>query len=189
MLFLLFGFGFLIIIVVLVRSTIQSAYLENYQFIDIVIAKFKEKHKNLTDADIELVIKGLKNYFYISSRSSDIIILPSIVLDDLWHEFILYSKEYNSFCNEAFGRFLHHSPNDTKSFDVDMARFLAWEESCKLEGLNPSTTSELPLIFKIDELLKIKNGLYYSVSKERYWYKRKYERLEKERASNCASCG
>jgi len=186
---LLLFFGFLIIIVFIVRSKVQDAYLEKYQFPETVIAKFKEKHKTLTDADIELVQEGLRKYFYISSHSSDIVIMPSVVVDDLWHEFILYSKEYNSFCRQAFGRFLHHSPNDTKTFDVDMARFLAWEKSCKLEGLNPFTTSELPSIFKIDEQFNIKNGLYYSVSKERYWYRRYYEKLEEERANSCGSCG
>jgi hypothetical protein len=32
------------------------------------------------------------------------------VADDLWHEFILYTKNYEQFCRKAFGRFLHHTP-------------------------------------------------------------------------------
>ena len=164
----------IVFILIKMRSKRRNEYIENYQFPDIILAKFTEKHKDLTDADIKLVIKELKKYFYLSSLSSDILIMPSIVLDDLWHEFILYTKEYNSFCNKAFGSFLHHSPNDTMSFDIELARFLIWEKSCKLEGLDPSSTSTstLPCMFKIDEVLKIKDGLYYAAIKEKYWYQK-----------------
>lgn len=31
-------------------------------------------------------------------------------LDDLWHQHILFAKDYQSMCQNVFGRFLHHSP-------------------------------------------------------------------------------
>ena len=31
--------------------------------------------------------------------------MPSQVTDDLWHEFILYTRNYEDFCRRAFGRF------------------------------------------------------------------------------------
>ena len=195
MFMLLFIFGLIILFLVVLHiyhiytSRKRDAYLENYNFPEPIINKFKAKHSSLSDEDIALVIKGLKNYFYISSHSNGVLIMPSIVIDDLWHEFLLYSKEYRSFCDNTFGHFFHHSPNDTKLFNVDMARFLAWEKSCKLEGLSPFETSELPLIFEIDKLLKIEDGLHYDVTKERYWYNKYFEKLEEERKSNCASCG
>ena len=167
----------------------QDEFLENYNFPEMIIEKFKEKHPSLSDEDIALVIKGLKNYFYISSHSRDVVIMPSIILDDLWHEFMLYTKEYEYFCDNAFGKFFHHSPNDTKLFDVDMARFLAWEKSCELEELSPSQTSQLPLIFEIDKLLNIKDGLHYDVTKEKYWYNKYFQKLEEERRNSCGSCG
>ncbi len=36
--------------------------------------------------------------------------MPSQVADDLWHEFILYTRDYDAFCRRAFGGFLHHTP-------------------------------------------------------------------------------
>jgi hypothetical protein len=36
--------------------------------------------------------------------------MPSQVADDLWHEFILFTKNYDAFCRQAFGGFFHHSP-------------------------------------------------------------------------------
>lgn len=36
---------------------------------------------------------------------------PSEMIDDGWHTFLLYTKEYAAFC-EQLGRFVHHSPAD-----------------------------------------------------------------------------
>ena len=188
--FIVFGLMVLFIVVLHInKSRERDAYLESYNFPEPIINKFKEKHSSLSDEDIALVIKGLKNYFYISSHSNGVLIMPSIVIDDLWHEFLLYSREYRSCCDNAFGDFFHHSPNDTKLFNVEMARFLAWEKSCELEGLSPFETFKLPLIFEIDKLLKIKDGLHYDITKERYWYNKYFEKLEEERRSSCGSCG
>lgn len=35
--------------------------------------------------------------------------MPSQIVDDLWHEFILYTRDYQKFCRWAFGRLLHHT--------------------------------------------------------------------------------
>lgn len=31
-------------------------------------------------------------------------------MDDLWHTFLLFTREYQTFCQENFGRFIHHVP-------------------------------------------------------------------------------
>lgn len=35
---------------------------------------------------------------------------PSLLVDNAWHEFILFTRLYHNFCNEHFGRYIHHSP-------------------------------------------------------------------------------
>lgn len=35
----------------------------------------------------------------------------STVIDEFWHTFIIYTKEYHKFCKEVAGRFIHHVPN------------------------------------------------------------------------------
>lgn len=39
---------------------------------------------------------------------------PSYNVDMAWHEFILFTKKYEEFCNLNFGRFIHHTPEDNK---------------------------------------------------------------------------
>lgn len=37
-------------------------------------------------------------------------------LDKVWHEFILFTKEYHEFCETFFGGYLHHIPCSEKEF-------------------------------------------------------------------------
>lgn len=32
-------------------------------------------------------------------------------IDQMWHEFILFTKDYCQFCEDYFGEYLHHMPN------------------------------------------------------------------------------
>lgn len=55
-------------------------------------------------------------------------------IDDMWHTFLLFTKEYASFCKNYLGRYFHHAPttNAQKSaltendFEVDFYRFLSF---------------------------------------------------------------
>lgn len=31
-----------------------------------------------------------------------------IIMDDMWHAFVLWTKFYTSFCEDAFGKYIHH---------------------------------------------------------------------------------
>src|SRR5579864_3397426 len=32
-------------------------------------------------------------------------------IDDMWHEFILFTRDYTDFCQQYFGEYVHHLPN------------------------------------------------------------------------------
>ena len=36
-------------------------------------------------------------------------------VDSVWHEFILFTREYADFCQAAFGAFIHHVPRTSRS--------------------------------------------------------------------------
>lgn len=36
----------------------------------------------------------------------------SVIVDSVWHNHILFTKDYTEFCLEVFGHYLHHEPND-----------------------------------------------------------------------------
>jgi hypothetical protein len=32
-------------------------------------------------------------------------------IDEMWHEFILFTEDYTNFCHQYFGEYIHHFPN------------------------------------------------------------------------------
>jgi len=46
---------------------------------------------------------------------------PSPRVDDAWHEFVLCTRLYRDFCEDHFGRFIHHDPGG--SDDANQRQF------------------------------------------------------------------
>lgn len=54
-------------------------------------------------------------------------------IDQMWHVFLLYTKDYMAFCDDFFGEYLHHLPDlvdkmetDNDSFGDNLERFLSY---------------------------------------------------------------
>jgi hypothetical protein len=61
----------------------------------------------------DLVETGLRQWLRCAGaalRDDKIIVMPSHAVDEAWHGFILCTAAYARFCDEAYGRFLHHHP-------------------------------------------------------------------------------
>lgn len=35
---------------------------------------------------------------------------PMFIIDEMWHTFILVTRDYMAFCDRMFGRYIHHAP-------------------------------------------------------------------------------
>ena len=154
--------------------------------------KLRKRRPELTAKDCQLVGNGLRQFFMAYLKSGHrFVAMPSQVADDLWHEFILYTKNYDEFCRQAFGRFLHHTPavvisgvigagDMKKTGDMSQARDVVpagevsrdhnraniglrrcWWYTCREENINPGKPSRLPLLFALDSKLKIADGFHY----------------------------
>ena len=55
-----------------------------------------------------MLIETLKFLYLVAHRQQRL--TPSMAVDLTWHEFILFTRCYAAFCQEKFGRFIHHSP-------------------------------------------------------------------------------
>lgn len=144
----------------------QEFFIDNYKFPYGVENMLKEIYQHLSDEDIQIVLEGLKEYFklyVVSSRR--VIVIPSRLIDRAWFEFMQSEQEYNKFCQQAFGFFLHHSPlvkiqknvtdNDLKAL---------WTLACDREGIDPNNPNKLPLIFSLDTQFNIDDGLKYGLN-------------------------
>jgi hypothetical protein len=123
-----------------------------------------EKHRGIERKDSALVSRGLRQFFiaYLMSGRR-YVSMPSQVADDLWHEFILYTREYEAFCRQAFGTFLHHTPavvlGAQRKNNEGLRR--VWWYCCKYENISPFRPTRLPLLFALDAKLNIPDGFIY----------------------------
>lgn len=60
-----------------------------------------EKCFNELIAFLKSQVDPSKHQFQSISKEADL----------LWHQFILFTREYEAFCKENFGEFIHHSPS------------------------------------------------------------------------------
>ncbi len=126
--------------------------------------KLRARHPQLTLKDCQLVAHGLRQFFLAHLKSGrQFVAMPSQVVDDLWHEFILYTRNYEHFCRRAFGRFMHHTPavalGGAHPQNEGLRR--CWWHACREENINPLAPTRLPLLFALDAKLHIPNGFSY----------------------------
>lgn len=149
-----------------VSTTRRSAFIREYKFPITIRNKVAQVYPHLSHSELDQVIRGLRDYFHISTLSRrKIVAMPSQVVDVAWHEFILFTRDYARFCTKALGRFLHHTPAEAmKSKDSAQAGLKrTWRIACHREHINPFSPKRLPVIFALDSRLKIPDGFHYEL--------------------------
>jgi hypothetical protein len=146
------------------RDYARAEYIRTYMFPAGLFAKLLERRPALDQKEQQLVARALRQFFLAHLKSGrNFVSMPSQVADDLWHEFILYTRQYQDFCHNAFGRFLHHTPavvlGPDKQNNTGLRR--VWWHACLEENINPRTPTRLPLLFALDEKLKVEGGFHY----------------------------
>ena len=92
--------------------TYEAPYLEE-KLLERVVFVSQEKYQEAFDE--------FKKYIYLVKINKDKpIAMVSKQVDEVWHQFILFTQEYHEFCRNIFGKYLHHIPK-TKSKPLDKA--------------------------------------------------------------------
>lgn len=120
-------------------------YIDTYVFPKRIHQTLTAKHPHLTTKQIDLVIEGLRHFFKMNAINQSVTIgemvaMPSQVIDDAWHEFILFTRNYEQFSKQAFGKFLHHTPAEAMPSTVSATQSLktAWATACIVERMDPA---------------------------------------------------
>ena len=134
------------------RRKSRRRYIETYEFPKALQIKLQEELGDTRTADIAL--DGLRGwylaYLYADGR---LIGMPSKAVDEAWHEMILMTREYTWFCQQAFGHYLHHSPEST--LDVSMDALLA-------ETIALVDKHDLPMVlFTADIDARLEDGTHW----------------------------
>ncbi|TXG99242.1 MAG: hypothetical protein E6R09_10435 [Rhodocyclaceae bacterium] len=124
------------------------------------------RRPELDEAQRDEVFEGLRDYFLICNLAGRrMVAMPSQAADDAWHEFILFTRQYDKFCAHAFGRFLHHTPAEAMSTPTQASDGLkrAWRLACAHEKIDPKAPERLPRLFALDAALGIAGGFVYQL--------------------------
>lgn len=142
----------------------RREYIRTFELPRGLFDRLRKRRPELTQKDCQLVAQGLRQFFLTYALSGrQFVSMPSQVVDDLWHEFILYTKGYQVFCQKAFGGFLHHTPavalSRNQQGNAGLRR--CWWHACRIENINPRQPARLPLLFALDGKLGIEEGFRY----------------------------
>jgi hypothetical protein len=109
----LIGIGAVLLVVIVPRwlQLRRAEFIRTYRWPAGLLERLEKHRPSLERKNSALVSRGLRQFFiaYLMSGKR-YVSMPSQVADDLWHEFILYTREYDAFSRRAFGGFLHHTP-------------------------------------------------------------------------------
>ena len=77
-----------------------------------LVERLVEKH-GMTQDDASQAFADTKRFLYlchIRPAGSGMHMSPPEAIDQAWHVFLLYTRVYARFCDDFFGRFMHHTP-------------------------------------------------------------------------------
>ena len=142
----------------------RAEFIRTFRWPPGLLDRLQKHFPDFKRKDSALVSRGLRQFFlaYLMSGKR-YVSMPSQVADELWHEFILYTREYDAFCRRAFGGFLHHTPavvlSEHRKSNEGLRR--VWWYCCKYENIDPVNPTRLPLLFALDSKFNIPGGFVY----------------------------
>ena len=142
----------------------RERFIDDYRFPPGVRGRVAKRYPHLTDEQLDLVFRALRDYFHLSRKAGRrLLAMPSQVVDVAWHEFILFTRNYQEFCRSALGRFLHHTPTEAMPDRTVASAGIkrTWRLACLRDGMDPKTATAVPLLFAIDGRLGIEDGFRY----------------------------
>lgn len=86
----------------------MTTQLQSYQNQHVVARYAKENKLSLETAQVHF--EECKKFLYLCSIS-DVALSPSERIDKVWHEFIMFTRDYQNFCKDVLGSFIHHVPD------------------------------------------------------------------------------
>lgn len=148
------------------RQASQTRHIDAFPYRDRLDRRLAARRPELSAEQRAEIFAGLHDYFSICHVAGKrMVAMPSQAVDDAWHEFILFTRQYDRFCQRAFGRFLHHTPAEAMRSPTQASDGLklAWRLACRREGIDPKQPDRLPRLFALDALLGIAGGFVYQL--------------------------
>ncbi|WP_078431917.1 hypothetical protein [Metabacillus halosaccharovorans] len=100
------------------EKSLGNSYMENVE--DRV-----HRENRLKENEYKWRLQDLKRYFILTSLLKEAPMFSDKV-DELWHQMLMFTREYDEFSKKFLGTTLHHSPNVKVEPDPDLRGFFDW---------------------------------------------------------------
>jgi hypothetical protein len=143
------------------RATRRKEFVATYRLPSAVGRKLRRKLGESTDLGI--AFRGLHQWLRLHVAPPGLLAMPSNPVDQLWHDFILHTQDYQAFCRQAYGRTLHHSPEQSMSSTMLEALHgegigRSFAMACADEGIRLPQMLGLPVLFQVNTALAMPDG-------------------------------
>jgi len=143
------------------RTARRQEFVATYRLPKGVGRKLQRKLGQSTDLGI--AFQGLHQWLRLHVAAPGLLAMPSTAVDELWHDFILHTEEYQDFCRKAYGRTLHHSPEqsmETTALDALQGEGIGrtFAMACADGGIRLPQMLGLPILFQVDTALTMTDG-------------------------------
>lgn len=102
---------------------------------DDVIDRFLVMY-DIEKVEAQKIFNETLKWLWLGNKVEDVFIDDStLIIDEMWHNFILFTQDYQNFCQDNFGRYIHHQPEKRRHQEYYNIPFNIDEHKCKLEKL------------------------------------------------------
>ncbi|WP_066306975.1 hypothetical protein [Bacillus sp. FJAT-29814] len=102
---------------------LNSALSDDY--IRMVKMRYLEDYPKRSEDEFEWLLFELKRYFIMANLLKKAPMFSDSV-DEIWHEMILFTRNYERFSEKFLGKMLHHTPNTTPEPAPQERAFFDW---------------------------------------------------------------
>lgn len=86
-----------------------------------VVDKFVD-HFGVADQEARSIFRETLKWLWLNAVNDGppLTITPELlILDEMWHTFVLFTRDYTDYCESRFGRYLHHQPTTRREHEQD----------------------------------------------------------------------
>ena len=102
----------------ILEQALSNRYMENVEM------RVREKNR-LKENEYDWRLLDLKRFFIMTALLKESPMFSEKV-DEIWHEMLMFTREYEEASKNYLGKKLHHSPNVNVKPDPDLRGFFDW---------------------------------------------------------------
>ncbi len=88
---------------------------------------------SVSGSEAEDIFQETKKFLFLCQLPRIYITDDLVIIDEMWHNFILFTKEYHNFCQQHFGKYFHHLPASKKEKEEASRKVTEEPEKAKEE--------------------------------------------------------